>query len=61
MNTYRIAPEDNGFQVIEKYPDGRKRFHSGFTTKNAASDWVANHLSLMSVADLARWVRERTA
>jgi hypothetical protein len=61
MNTYHIAPEETGFQVVETYADGRKRFHSGFSTEAAASDWVTNHLSLMNAVDLARWVRERAA
>jgi hypothetical protein len=59
MNTYLVAPEENGFQVIETYPDGRERYHSGFVTRDVASEWLTNHLSLMNMADLARWVRER--
>jgi hypothetical protein len=61
MNNYQIAPDEAGFQVVETYADGRKRFHGGFLTERAASYWVINHLSLMNAADLARWVRERAA
>ena len=60
MNTYHIAPEENGFQVIETYPDHRNRFHGGFVTKEAALRWLENPLSLMDVVDQSRWLRERT-
>jgi hypothetical protein len=61
MNTFHIAPEETGFQVVETYADGRKRFHSGFLTERLASDWVTYHLIQMDAVDLARWMRERAA
>ena len=59
MNTYHIAPEENGFQVIETYPDHRNRFHGGFVTREAALRWLENPLSLMDLVDQSRWLRER--
>jgi hypothetical protein len=59
MNTYHVALEENGFQVIETYPDHRKRFHGGFVTKEAALLWLENPMSLMDLVDQSRWIRER--
>jgi len=61
MNTYHIAPDDSGFQVVETYPDGKTRFHGGFAMEKAASDWMTDPLSQMNMEDLARWLRERVA
>jgi hypothetical protein len=61
VNAFHIASDDSGFQVIETYPDGRKRFHGGFATERAASDWMTDHLGQMNMVDLARWLRERVA
>jgi len=59
VNTYHVAPEENGFQVIETYPDHRHRFHGGFATKEAALHWLENPLSLMDLVDQSRWLQER--
>jgi hypothetical protein len=61
MNTYHMASEETGLQVVESYAGLQRRFHGSFSSERAASDWVTIHLSPINTVDLTRWVREWAA
>jgi hypothetical protein len=44
MNTYRIVPTGDEFDIIETYPDGRTAYIGGFQTKAEAQAWLDNYL-----------------
>jgi hypothetical protein len=51
MDNYHIAPADNGFQVVEELPDGRKSFVDGFSTENDARGWLETFMILPGLVD----------
>jgi hypothetical protein len=46
MNSYRIIPEENGFQIEETFPDGRRGFIGGFSTEAEAQAWLDSYLRM---------------
>jgi hypothetical protein len=44
MNTYRIDPVGNHFEVIETAPDKAETVVSTFPTEAAASEWLHSYL-----------------
>jgi hypothetical protein len=46
MNTYRIVPLREGFQIIETYPDGHTVIVVGFHTGADAQEWLDSHLQV---------------
>jgi len=51
MNTYRIVPVGNGYQIIERYPDGRSAYIGGFQTEADAQAWLDNYLRVRRLND----------
>ena len=46
MNTYRIVPIGDGFEIIETYPDGRTAFIGNFRTEAEAQAWLDSYLRM---------------
>lgn len=57
MNTFRIVPVGDRFQVIETAPDGRVITTRDFQTEAAAEVWIVKRATVANMADLARWLR----
>jgi hypothetical protein len=51
MNTYRIVPLGDGYQIIETYPDGRNAYIGGFQTEADAQAWLDNYLRVRRLND----------
>jgi hypothetical protein len=60
METYKIWLTDKWYEVIKISPSYRMVVANGFATEGAAQWWLARHLNLTSVDDLAKWM-DRTS
>jgi len=59
MKTYRTAlAQDGRFEVIETSPGAADRAVSRHPTKEAAWEWIEDHLRFLSLDDLAPWIGE---
>ena len=51
MNTYRIVPRGDEYQIIETYPGGRNAYIGGFHTEAEAQGWLDNYLRVRRLND----------
>jgi hypothetical protein len=59
MKSYRIAlARDGRFEVIESSPERADTAISRHATKDAARQWLEDHLRLASLTDLTSWLGE---
>ena len=61
MNTYRIDPAGDLFQVVKTAADGKESVVSGHLSEAAAQIWLTDLLQRINMAELTRWIRTRAA